>query len=130
MPQRTTVFVSYCHRDARWLRRLQVHLKPFGTRGDLVLWDDTKLDPGDRWRTAISDAIEHAAASILLVSADFLASDFVTSEELPRLLEKAETAGARLIPLILQPCRLANHPNLTKFHSLNPLDQPLSKLSD
>jgi hypothetical protein len=130
MPQRTTVFVSYSHRDLRWLRRLQVHLKPFGARGDLVLWDDTKLDPGDRWRAAISDAIERAAASILLISADFLASDFVTSEELPRLLERAETAGARIIPIIVQPCRLANHPDLTRFQSLNPLDQPLSKVSD
>jgi hypothetical protein len=65
-----------------------------------------------------------------LISADFLASDFVTSEELPQLLEKAETAGARIIPIIVQPCRLANHPDLTRFQSLNPLDRPLSKLSD
>ena len=68
MSRRTTVFVSYSRTDSRWLQRLQVHLKPFARRGDLVLWDDTKIDPGDRWRSAIRDAIERAAASVLLIS--------------------------------------------------------------
>jgi hypothetical protein len=130
MTQRTTVFVSYSHRDSRWLERLQVHLKPFSQRGDLALWDDTKLDAGDRWRSAIRDAIDRAAASVLLISADFLASDFVVSEELPRLLHKAEKAGSRIIPIIVQPCRLKNHPELASFQALNPHDKPLSKLSD
>ena len=130
MSQRTTVFVSYSRTDSRWLQRLQVHLKPFARRGDLVLWDDTKIDPGDRWRSAIRDAIDRAAASVLLISADFLASDFVASEELPPLLEKAETSGARIIPIIVQPCRLTNHPELARFQSLNSPSKPLSKLSD
>ena len=130
MSRRTTVFISYNHRDRRWLERLQVHLKPFGRRGDFVLWDDTKIDAGDRWRSAIRDAIEEAAASVLLISADFLASDFITSEELPPLLRKAATAGARIIPIIVQPCRLANHPELAAFQALNSPNQPLSKLSD
>lgn len=130
MSQRMTVFVSYSRTDSRWLQRLQVHLKPLARRGDLVLWDDTRIGPGDRWRSAIRDAIERAAASVLLISADFLASDFVASEELPPLLEKAETSGARILPIIVQPCRLSNHPELAKFQSLNPPSKPLSKLSD
>jgi TIR domain len=130
MPQRTTVFVSYSHRDTRWLERLQVHLKPLGRRGDLVLWDDTKLDPGDRWRSTIRAAIDRAAASVLLISADLLASDFVVSEELPFLLHKAERAGAKVIPIIVQPCRLMNHPELASFQALNSPNKPLSKLSD
>ena len=130
MSQRTTVFVSYSRTDSRWLQRLQIHLKPLARRGDFVLWDDTRIDPGDRWRPAIRDAIERAAAAVLLISADFLASDFVVSEELPTLLEKAETSGARIIPIIVQPCRLSNHPELAKFQSLNSPSKPLSKLSD
>jgi hypothetical protein len=130
MSHRTTVFVSYSHKDVRWLQRLQVHLKPFSKRGDLILWDDTKIDPGDRWRLAIRTAIDQAAASVLLISADFLASDFVSSEELPTLLDRAETAGARIIPIIVQPCRLENHPELARFQTLNSPRHPLSKLSD
>lgn len=130
MSRRTTVFVSYSHRDQRWLQRLQIHLKPFGRRGEIVLWDDTRMDAGEQWRSSIRDAIARAAASILLVSADFLASDFVASEELPPLLRRAETAGARVIPIVVQPCHLVNHPELARFQTLNPPNQPLSKLSD
>ena len=129
MPQRASVFVSYSHCDAGWLERLQVHLKPLGRRGDFELWDDTKIAAGDHWRLAIREAIDRAAASVLLISADFLASDFVTSEELPPLLSRAQTAGAKILPIIVQPCRLASHPELTQFQSLNPPDRPLSKLS-
>jgi hypothetical protein len=129
MSPRTTVFVSYCHSDVGWLRRLQVHLKPLARQDDFALWDDTRIDPGDLWRQAIRTAIGQAAASVLLISADFLASDFVTSEELPPLLAKAETEGARILPIIVQPCRLAAHPKLAQFQSLNPPDRPLSKLS-
>jgi TIR domain len=75
MPARTTIFVSYCRRNKRWLDRLKVHLEPYDRRGDLDLWDDSKIDPGDRWHAAISDAIDRAAASVVLISADFLASD-------------------------------------------------------
>jgi hypothetical protein len=127
---RPTVFVSYSHRDKRWLERLQVHLKPSSRRGEMVLWDDTRIDPGDLWRPAIRSAVQQAAVSILLISADFLASDFVTSEELPALLHRAERAGARVIPIIVQPCRLANHPELASFQTLNSPDRPLSKLTD
>jgi hypothetical protein len=125
-----TVFVSYSRRDRKWLQRLHVHLKPLERRREIVVWDDTRIDAGDVWRTAIRDAIERAAASILLISADFLASEFVASDELPPLLEKAERAGARIIPIVVQPCRLTNHPGLERFQTLNPLTEPLSRLTD
>ena len=42
MPRRTTIFVSYCHRNRRWVQRLRVHLTPYDRLGVLDLWDDTK----------------------------------------------------------------------------------------
>ena len=124
-----TVFVSYSHRDKQWLDRLQVHLRPLARGGDLELWDDTRLDPGDQWRVAIRGAIEQAAASVLLISADFLASDFVANEELPALLRRAERAGTRIIPIIVGPCRLASHPDLAAFQAVNSPSMALSKLA-
>ena len=55
---------------------------PLAPRGDLALGDDTQLHPGDLWRAGIRAAIDNAAASVLLISADFLASDFVVSDNL------------------------------------------------
>ena len=129
IPARTTVFVSYCHRNKRWLDRLKVHLKPYDRRGDLDLWDDSKIDPGDRWHSAISDAIDRAAASVVLISADFLASDFVAVHELPKLLQKAERAGARILPIFVEPCELASHPELASFQALNSPNKPLAETS-
>jgi len=130
MPQqRTTVFVSYSKRDRYWLERLQVHLAPHVRAGTLDLWDDTKLNAGDLWRSAISDAIDRAAASIVLISADFLASDFAATEELPKLLQKAERHGAKILPIFVAPCELASHSRLASFQAINPPDRPLSLMT-
>src|SRR5688572_31584519 len=58
--------------------------------GDLNLWDDTKTQAGELWQPAIQSAIERAAAFVLLVSADFLASEFIVSKELPRVVRSEE----------------------------------------
>jgi hypothetical protein len=127
--RRTTVFVSYCHKNRRWLDRLRVHLTPYDRRGVLDLWDDTKIAPGDRWSSSIGEAIDRAAASVVLISADFLASDFVAVHELPKLLHKAERTGARILPIFVEPCDLANHPELASFQALNSPKKPLAETS-
>jgi hypothetical protein len=77
------VFVSYNHRDRIWLERLQVHLKPLVRQNAIDLWDDTRLRPGTNWREDIQQAVASAQIAILLISADFLASDFIDTDELP-----------------------------------------------
>jgi DNA-binding MarR family transcriptional regulator len=125
---RTRVFVSYCHRDERWLKRLQVHLAPYVRRGDVDLWDDTKITPGELWRPAIRDAIDRAVAAVLLISADFLASEFIVAEELPPLLDRAEKRGARIFVLVVRPCTLDAHPKIASYQALNQPDKPLSSM--
>lgn len=71
--ERPRVFVSYSHNDREWLERLRVHLKPL--RGQIDLWDDTRIKPGAVWYEEIKRGLEGARAALLLVSADFLASD-------------------------------------------------------
>ena len=113
--ERNRVFVSYAHRDRRHLDRLRVHLRTLGRSGLIDLWDDTLLQPGSDWRREISDAIASAKVAVLLVSADFLASEFITGDELPPLLAAAREEGARVLPVIVSPCRFKQTSELANF---------------
>ena len=91
--QRLDVFVSYSHKDEKWLERVQVHLKPLARNGKLELWDDTRLRGGEGWRHEIKVAMDRADVAVLLISADFCASDFIAMDELPPLLNAANERG-------------------------------------
>lgn len=123
--RRTKIFISYSHRDKDWLARLQVHLKPLEREYELDIWDDTKIVPGSKWRDDIEQAVASAKVAVLLVSADFLASDFIGSDELPSLLSAAEKDGAIILPLILSPSRFVMTKGLNQFQSLNDPSTPL-----
>jgi hypothetical protein len=123
-PERTTVFISYSHRDEEWLRRVQIHLRDLERRGLIQLWDDTKIPAGDRWRENISDALNLAKVAILLVSADFIASEFIANDELPLLLAKAKNEGAVILPLILSPSCYEEREDLSQFQAINDPSKP------
>ena len=107
MPDPIETFISYSHRDKEWLDRLRVHLKPLQREAIIRLWDDTAIEAGDLWTDGIRRELGRAEAAILLVSADFLASDFIRQNELPPLLEAAEREGLLILCLILSPCLFA-----------------------
>ena len=122
---RTKVFVSYNHRDEEWLKRLQVHLAPLVRSGAIDLWDDTRIDHGDLWGAEIEQALATTKVAILLISADFLASSFITSNELPPLLAAAEREGVSIVPVIISASLFNDTPELCRFQSVNPPDKPL-----
>jgi TIR domain len=126
---RNKVFVSYSHNDSDWLRRLQIHLRILDIHGQIELWDDTKIKAGTLWREEVSAALNSASVAVLLISADFLASDFIIYEELPRLLAAAEKNELKILPVIISPSRFDKIESLSKFQSINPLSMPLIKLS-
>jgi hypothetical protein len=127
-PSRTTVFISYSHKDRKWLERLQVHLGPLERAGLIDPWDDRRIKPGMQWREEIEKALRSARVAVLLVSADFMNSSYIQNNELPPLLEAAGRDGCRILTLIVEPCRYAREEALARFQAVNDPAKPLSSL--
>jgi hypothetical protein len=116
---RTKVFISYSHRDSAILDRIRVHLKPLIRDNNIEVWDDKKLIPGTKWREEIRKAVESARIAILLVSADFLASDFIMNDELPPLLAAAHKEHTIILSLIVGPCRFKQTESISQYQAMN-----------
>jgi hypothetical protein len=127
---RTRIFVSYSSADVSWLERLQVHLKPLERAGLIEWWAYTRdLLAGQVWEDEIKKALAAAHIGVLLVSADFVASDFIAKNELPPLLAAAQDRGLTILSLIVGPSQFENMPELSRFQAVNPPSQPLIGLS-
>jgi|GEM_PF-3075186 len=123
---RTRIFISYSHADLKWLKRLQEHLRPLEREGTLI-WDDTRLKGGSQWREEIRQALAETRVAVLLVSAAFIASDFIVENELPPLLKAADSDGATILPVIISASRFDLMPELSRFQAANDPRQPLMK---
>lgn len=124
------IFISYSHRDREWLSRIKVHLKALTNEGLAIdVWDDSRIKSGQKWQEEIEKALNEAAIAILLISADFIASDFIIKNELPPLLKGAELKGTKIIPVIISPSRFIQNKSLSIFQSINdPKEEVLSDL--
>ena len=125
----TRVFISYSHADKPWLEQLKRYLKPLVREGQLDCWDDTHIGPGDDWKQEIRTALDTAQVAVLLISADFFASDFIDENELPPLLTAAQAKGVRLLPVILSASQFAWNSSLARFQAVNPPERTLAKMS-
>lgn len=124
---RTKVFISYSHADRRFLDRLHVFLKPLERECFIDWWDDTRIKPGDDWRKAIKDALDTAQVALLMLSPDFLASDFIDQDELPPLVEAAAKDHAVILQVVLGPINFGTW-KLNNFQAINNPARPLGKL--
>ena len=100
--RRSRVFISYSHDNRKWFDRLRKHLKPIEDKlKDCPVWADDHIKAGQRWRDEIATAMKDADIAILLLSADFFASEFVKGTELPVLLAKEEAGRMTILTLVI-----------------------------
>jgi 8-oxo-dGTP pyrophosphatase MutT (NUDIX family) len=119
-------FISYSHFDRRWLDRLLNTLSPLKAHFDI--WSDQRIRPGDQWREEIERALSEAKVAVLLVTANFLASDFIARVELPALLKGAEVRGSRILWVPVSDC-LYEGTAISSFQAVFDPKRPLDSLT-
>jgi TIR domain. len=96
------LFYSYSHKDEQLRDELETHLKLLQRQGLIEIWHDRMIEAGDEWKQKIDENLERADIVLLLVSADFIASDYCYEIEMKRALECHEKGEARVVPVIVR----------------------------
>ena len=122
------IFISYSHADSAYFDRLITHLKVLKNyNGEFEEWSDRKILAGQKWKEEITKALKKANIAILLVSTDFLASDFIQRNELPPILKKAAEEDTTILCLLVEPS-LFEKTELGDFQAINDPKTTLSEL--
>lgn len=106
----SSLFFSYLHKDEALRDQLEVHLSALKREGAISTWHDRRITAGDELGQRIDEQLECADIILLLVSPDFLASDYCHNVEMERALARHAEGSARVIPVILRPCDWQHSP--------------------
>ena len=96
------IFFCYAHEDEPLLKQLKAHLSPLLREGLIDVWYDRDISAGTDWEQQIKEQLNTAQIVLLLVSPDFMNSDYCYGIEMKRALERHERGEARVIPVILR----------------------------
>ena len=111
------VFYSYSHKDEPYREALETHLSILRRNGHITEWHDRRISAGSEWEVDINFNLEDADMILLLVSSNFLASDYCYDTEMIRAMERHDAKEAIAIPIILSPCLWSQ----SQFSKLNAL---------
>ena len=123
------VFCCYARKDTPYLVELRTHLMPMQRSGLITLWADVDIEAGAEWKKALRLYLNTAHIILLLVSADFLASEYCYTMEMQRALERHENGEAHVIPIIIRFSSWQETP-LGKLQVLPKDGLPISKWHD
>lgn len=96
------LFYSYSHKDELLRDELEKHLSILKRQGVIAGWHDRKITPGAEWGQNIDKYLATAHIVLLLISSDFLASDYCYEKEMQSALARHNAGEARVIPVILR----------------------------
>ena len=103
MPKQIEIFFSYTHADEAWQKKIKVFLSTLKRERLIRTWDDRNILAGEEWASEIKAHLDMAPIILLLVSQDFINSDYCWSVELKEAMKLHRAGQARVIPIIIRP---------------------------
>ncbi|MDV3351612.1 COR domain-containing protein [Leptothoe sp. LEGE 181152] len=127
--QSLRLFYSYAHKDETLRDELETHLKLLQRQGLIQPWHDRRIIAGEDWADEIDDNLNRADIILLLISADFIASDYCYKNELEQAMAQHKAGKARVIPIILRPADWSGTP-FRKLQAFPTNGRPVTSWSD
>lgn len=112
------LFISYAHEDVQHKDEFIKHLSGLQRSGLLQSWDDRQITVGQEWDKAIKRALEQAKIVVFLVSADFMASDYIHDVEIKNAIERYKLGAQKIVPVLIRPCDFTSLEALSHFQFL------------
>ena len=108
-----SVFISYAHEDEPLRQQLEAHLSLLRRQGLIADWHDCQILAGEEWARDIDEHLETASLILLLISPDFLASEYCYGVEMRRALERHQNDEVQVMPILLRPVDWEGAPSPT-----------------
>jgi hypothetical protein len=99
-----SLFISYSRRDGYFFEELTTHLKLLQRKRVIDTWHEGRVGAGEDWNRIIRTQVEQANIIILLISSDFLSSDYIWKHEFSEAFERHKRKEVSILPIIIRPC--------------------------
>ena len=120
------IFIAYSRKDLAQLEQLRTQLRVLERRDHCHIFYDGVIQPGEKWEPRIKDELHRADIFVLLVTAEFLDSDYVNDIELPTILQREQDGTAKVFPVILRQC-LWQYSELGDFQAVLFQERPIEE---
>ncbi|MDU0457788.1 MAG: COR domain-containing protein [Geobacteraceae bacterium] len=124
-----SLFISYSHKDERYRDELRGALTAYERKKEIEVWDDTRIEPGQKWEAEILGKLEQADIIVLLLSNDFIKSDYCMQKEMQRALERDAAGECAIVPIVVRDCRF-DMLQVGKMQAILPNAKPIKKHRD
>lgn len=123
------VFLSYSHKDEEFKEKLDTHLSALKQTNIIDVWNDRQIPLGSEWDVEIKRELEESDVILLMISADFLASSYISEIEIPAAIARHDEGSAIVIPIFIRPCDWRGLP-FEKLQGLPQNAKPLTTFDD
>ena len=121
--EKLKIFISYSHEDADLFNVLKKGIETHSKNSKNIVWDlwsDVAINAGELWHEVIQESVQNSHATILLVSHNFFASDYIKNEEFLKFIEKSKKENFTIFPVLLSDCDFSQWEELVKIQFFNP----------